>query len=205
MAPLETVDNLGNLILNESKDKREWTVKSAQEMSKKFLDEATQKAKENKDRIIEHGKYTGEKEKQKILSTAEMEAKKLILNAKESLIEEAFEKARERFRELKDDKKYKDILVTQIISSIGELTGKQFIVEVFEGAGLKLTDAVLSKIEKETKRKGLKIEVKEISEDMGGVIVREKAGKISIDNTFNSILERKKNDIRVTISEVLFE
>ena len=205
MAPLETVDSLGNIVIGESKDKGSWIVKSAKELSKKFKEEALKKAKENSSKIIDQGKYIGTKERQKIMSTAEMEVKKLLLNAKEALIDEALKKAKEEYEKLKGKKEYRDILIKQIISAIGELDGKQFIVEVHEGDGLELTDKIISNIEKETKRKGLKMVLKEVSRDLGGVIVHEKGGKISVDNTFDSILERKKSEIRLKISGILFE
>ena len=205
MAPLETVDNLGNIVIGESKDKGSWVVKSAEELSKKFKEEALKKAKDNSEKIIEQGRYIGTKERQKIMSTAEMEAKKLLLNAKEALIDEALKKAKEEYEKLRGKKEYQDILVKQVISSIAELDGKEFIVEAHEGDGLEFTDKIISTIEKETKRKGLKLVIKEVSKDLGGVIVHEKGGKISVDNTFDSILERKKSEIRLKISGILFE
>ncbi len=205
MAPLETVDNLGKIVIGESKDKGSWIVKSAEELSKKFKDEALKKAKDNSERIIEQGKYIGTKERQKIMSTAEMEAKKLLLNAKEALIDEALKKAKEEYEKLRGKKEYQDILVKQVISSIMELDGKEFMVEVHEGDGLEFTDKIVSTIERETKKKGLKLVLKEVSKDLGGVIVHEKGGKISVDNTFDSILERKKSEIRLKISGILFE
>lgn len=205
MAPLETVDSLGNIVIGESKDKGSWIVKSAEELSKKFKEEALKKAKENSARIIEQGRYTGTKERQKIMSTAEMEVKKLLLNSKEALIDEALRRTKEEYEKIKGKKEYRDILVKQVISSIGELDGKEFIVEVHEGDGLEFTDKIISTIEKETKRKGLKLILNEVSKDLGGVVVREKGGKISVDNTFDSILERKKSEIRLKISGILFE
>jgi V/A-type H+-transporting ATPase subunit E len=139
------------------------------------------------------------------MSTAEMEAKKLLLNAKEALIDEALKKAKEEYEKLKGKKEYKDALVKQVISSVMELDGKEFTVEVHEGDGLELTDKIVSNIEKETKKKGLKLALKEVSKDLGGVIVHQKGGKISVDNTFDSILERKKSEIRLKISGILFE
>ncbi|MBN1572020.1 MAG: hypothetical protein JW984_02365 [Deltaproteobacteria bacterium] len=205
MAPLESVDSLGQIVLNESKDKTEWIIQSAEETKKKIMEDAKSRAKENSDRIIHTGKQLGEKEKQKLLSTAEMEVKKIVLNSKETLIEETFRRARQEFNELKKTKKYKDILIKQVESSIAELEGKEFTVDVYEGEGLALTNEIVQRIAKNTKKKGLKITLNEVSEDMGGVIVREKGGKVSIDNTFDSILDRKRNEIRVRISEILFE
>ncbi len=205
MAPLESVDSLGHIVLNESKDKMEWIIQSAEETKKKILEDAENRAKENSDRIIQTGKQLGEKERQKLLSTAEMDVKKIVLNSKEGLIEETFLKARQKFNELKKTKKYKEILINQIESSIQELEGKEFTVDVYEGEGLELTKEIVQRMAKSTKRRGLKITLNEVSEDMGGVIVREKEGKVSINNTFDSILDRKKNEIRVRISEILFE
>jgi vacuolar-type H+-ATPase subunit E/Vma4 len=205
MAPLESVESLGKIVVNESRDKAEWNIKSAQETSKKILEEAAQKAKENYERIVQQGRQSGEKERQKILSTIEMEMKKLILNSREALIEQAFNLAWNKFEEFKKTKEYRDILVKQIISSIRELEGKGFTVDVHKGDSFKIDADALKQIEKETNKKGLIIEVREVDSDLGGVIVHEKNGKIAVDSTFASILDRKKNDTRVKVSEILFE
>jgi vacuolar-type H+-ATPase subunit E/Vma4 len=205
MAPLESVESLGTIVVNEARDKAEWNVKSAQETSKKILDEAVQKAKENYERIVQLGKQSGEKERQKILSTVEMEMKKLTLNSREALIDQAFDGALKKFEEFKKTKQYKDILLTQVISSIRELEGTAFVVDVHKGDSLKISADVLKQLEKDTKKKGIVVEIREVDSDLGGVIVHEKNGKISVDNTFASILERKKNEMRVKASEILFE
>jgi V/A-type H+-transporting ATPase subunit E len=205
MAPLESVNSLGDIVIKESRDKAEWNIKSAEETSKKVLDEAKEKAGENYEKIIQQGKQSGEKEKQKILSTIEMEMKKLVLNSKESLIDEAFEKAWGKFEEFKKTKEYREILTRQIVSSVSGLEGKEFVVDVYKGDKFRVSPEMLKQIEKETKQKGLIIEINEIDEDPGGVIVHEKGGKISVDNTFASILDRKKNETRVKVSEILFE
>jgi V/A-type H+-transporting ATPase subunit E len=205
MAPMETVDNLGSVVISESEDKAEWIIKSAQEMSNKYIDEATQKATENAEKIITQGRYTGEKEKQKILSTAEMEVKRMVLNCRESLIDEAFALAREKFEAFKKTKEYTNILQKHIISSIGELEGNSFTVIASKHDSFSLTDSVVNKVKKETGKKGLKLELQEVDEDIGGVIVREKNGKVSIDNTFDSMLNRIKNEIRAKVSEILFD
>jgi len=205
MAPLETVENLGNVVINESQDKAEWIIKSAQEMSNKYIDEATLKASENAEKIIAQGKYTGEKEKQKILSTAEMEVKRMVLNCRESLIDEAFALAREKFETFKKTKEYKDILQRHIIVSIEELEGNSFTIVVSKHDSFSLSDSVVNRIKKETEKKGLKLELQEVDKDIGGVIVRERDGKVSIDNTFDSMLNRIKNEIRAKVSEILFD
>jgi vacuolar-type H+-ATPase subunit E/Vma4 len=205
MAPLESVESLGTIVVNEARDKAEWNVKSAQETSNKILDEAAQKAKENYERIVQQGKQTGEKERQKILSTIEMEMKKLVLNSCEALIKQAFDVAWKKFEEFKKTKDYKEILIKQVISSIRELEGTAFVVDVHKGDSLKISADTLKQIEKETKKKGVVVEIREVDSDLGGVIVHERNGKISVDNTFASILERMKNETRVKASEILFE
>jgi V/A-type H+-transporting ATPase subunit E len=205
MAPLETVENLGNVVISESQDKAEWIIKSAQEMSNKYIDEATVKATENAEKIIAEGTYAGEKEKQKILSTAEMEVKRMVLNCRESLIDEAFALAREKFEVFKKTKEYKDILLVYIIASIGELEGNSFTIVASKVDSFSLTDAVVNRLKKETGKKGLKLTLEEVDTDLGGVIVKEKDGKVSIDNTFDSMLNRIKNEIRAKVSEILFD
>lgn len=205
MAPLESVESLGKIVISEAHGKSKWAMKSAEELSKKYIEDASSKAAENAEKILKQGRTIGEKERQKILSTAEMEVKKLVLNAKEALIDEVFEHAIQKFETLKGTENYQKILTSQIASSISELEGKEFVIAACKRDGLKITDDVIKEIETKTGRKGLGLSIEETLEDMGGVIVRVKDGKVSIDNTFRSIFDRKKNEIRVKISEILFE
>jgi vacuolar-type H+-ATPase subunit E/Vma4 len=127
------------------------------------------------------------------------------LNSREALIRQAFDVAWKKFEEFKKTKDYKEILIKQVISSIRELEGTAFIVDVHKGDSFKISADTLKLIEKETMKKGVVVEVRQVDSDLGGVIVHEKDGKISVDNTFASILERKKNETRVKASEILFE
>ena len=135
-----------------------------------------------------------------------MEMKKLVLNSREALIEQAFNLAWKKFEEFKKTKEYKDILIKQVIFISPRARGKELHSWMCIKAIPLRSDAdTLKQIEKETNKKGLTIEIREVDRDLGGVIVHEKDGKISVDNTFASILERKKNETRVKVSEILFE
>ncbi len=47
MAPLESIEKLGEIVLSESKDKTEWIIQSARETEKKVISDAEKKGKEN--------------------------------------------------------------------------------------------------------------------------------------------------------------
>jgi V/A-type H+-transporting ATPase subunit E len=125
------------------------------------------------------------------LSEARRVARRITLGAKEELIDECFSKAKEQLRSLTGEE-YKNVLV-QLIKDSLPLIG--------ESGTVKLTreedKSILSSFPNLTQKPGL-------VQGLGGIILESSDGKIVVDNTFDAILERKKEDIRTEVAKILF-
>ncbi|MCJ7697737.1 MAG: V-type ATP synthase subunit E, partial [Thermoplasmata archaeon] len=110
-------------------------------------------------------------------------------NVKEHIIDECFTQAFQRLSEIPDDH-YKDI-ITQLINEGKKKLGDS-CVAIISGE----RDGEIAKMEK--------VPVKGIIAASGGVILQSEDGKIAIDNTFEGILKRKRNTIRIEVGQLLF-
>lgn len=64
--------------------------------------------------------------------------------------------------------------------------------------------AIVSKDEDKEIAKNLGLKVTGNVDASGGIILTSGDGQITLDNTFDGILERKKNRIRIKVGKLLF-
>jgi V/A-type H+-transporting ATPase subunit E len=168
----------------------------------RIIDESRNEAEEILSTAIKEGKEECEKMKEKmereidqmekrITSTARREANRSIMEAKEEVIMDCFKLAKEKLSSI-NDKKY----VTTIKSFIER--GKKIIGKKCMIVSSRKKDVEIAK------RMGIPTAKEEIKA-IGGIIIRSMDGSISIDDTFDGILERKKESIRNLVARVLFE
>ena len=124
-----------------------------------------------------------------IISKANQDAKRKIMNVREKIIEECFSIAHQKLSVLKESEYEKT--VTKLIEN-----GKKKI----EG---QCSVTISREIDKQiAKNMGLRV-TGEI-ESSGGIILISSDGRITLDNTFDGILKRKKNEIRIEVGKLLF-
>lgn len=169
-----------NKIKEEAKRKREIITKDA-------IEKANTEVKE----IKEKGKQQAELKKKIMISQAHQLAKRNEMNAKEDIIETCFKKAIDHLAKM-DETSYKK-LVKQLIKQ-----GKKEI------PGNKSTLKISNDLDKQLASE-MNIEVTGETGASGGVILQSEQGTITIDNTFEGILKREKQRIRVTVGQLLFK
>lgn len=144
--------------------------------------------------LIEKMKVAHEKSvdsmKKKRLSAARREVRHIIMKAREDVISLCFTQAMEELKTLKKDK-YQGIVANLITR--GKPLLKQAVVVPTRDTDKKVTREL-----------GMELADDTVSA-MGGVVLREKDGSMELDNTFEGILERKKDDIRIRVSQALFK
>ena len=125
------------------------------------------------------------------LSEARRSARRIILSAKEDLIEGCFQSAKEKLQELKGEeyRKVLDRLIKESLALIGK-SGKVTLTREED-------KAIISAYPNLTVKPGIK-------PGLGGVIIESTDGKIVVDNTFDAILERTKEDIRTEVAQILY-
>ncbi len=125
------------------------------------------------------------------LSEARRASRRGILSAKEELIEECFTRAKERLRTLSGDE-YRRVM-TKLIDQSLNLVGNHGVALVTREED----KAILSSYQNITVKP-------ELIPGLGGVILESVDGKIVVDNTFDAILNRQKEDIRTEVAKILY-
>lgn len=180
-------------LLQKIKKDTEIEIQKIKEGAKKIASEIinTAKTEAKKDAlvIIEDGKKQSENLKRILLSKANQDAKRNIIQIKEEIIDECFSKAKEKLSKITGDE-YKKV-VQKIIKSSHKDTKNDFKL-------------YMSRDEDKIIAENLKLKIKGSIKAIGGVILESDNGQVRIDDTFEGIITRKKDKIRVKIGKLLF-
>ena len=176
-------------IRKDSEKEVQKILQNAEEQVALNKEDAIKIAKSESDQILSEGKKQAENIKKIIISKANQDAKRKIMNVREKIIEECFSIAHQKLSVLKESEYEKT--VTKLIEN-----GKKKI----EG---QCSVTISREIDKQiAKNMGLRV-TGEI-ESSGGIILISSDGRITLDNTFDGILKRKKNEIRIEVGKLLF-
>jgi V/A-type H+-transporting ATPase subunit E len=194
---MEGMERIRDSILAEAKAQAEGIIKEAESRLKEMEDQAVRKAEENTQNRLARAELEAQEAQRRMLSMAELELKKQSLEAKQALIDQAFDKALSRLKELPDET-YAAMIVS-ILGSAG-LTGRE--------------ELVVPPQDRERFQKGL---LKRINDDLGfelklsdetrsiqgGFIV--KSNGVEINNSFETLLRMEREKIESEIAEILFQ
>ena len=186
-------------ILSESKQKAD-----------AVLSDARKKAEVEAGAIISRGEQEARRESQRILAEARIKARREKVKAQEEVVNQAFQRARESMQKMAEGKgeDYKKVLESLIKESV--LSSSAESLEVLfdpRDKGL-VPDDSLKKIAQEAGPDlGMTISLSVSDEELsclGGVVVRSADGKVRIDNTFESRIDRFRDNIRTLVAKELF-
>lgn len=163
--------------------------KDAENQVKIILDTSKKKAEIEVEKIINNSNIEGGNLKKILISKASQDAKREIMNAREKIIEDCFTKAHSELSKLKG-KEYNSIVKKLIKDGVKKL-GKNCTISVSREEDKKIA-------------KELDVSVNGTVESSGGVVIKSSDGKIILDHTFDGILNREKNKIRIKIGKLLF-
>jgi len=146
--------------------------------------------------------------KEKISSARELETRKIILLAREELVEEVFKKARSLFGKLRREKKFPKIMAELAGEAISNLGGKEVELILsgadYRAAGEDFPAAVARLLEEKYSRAAeLKLEIRRDSPEVG-VIARAGGGRVIFDNTLSARERRRHAELRAFAYERLF-
>jgi V-type H+-transporting ATPase subunit E len=175
----ETSENV-NEILEASKQESEKKLNKAQQELRNELEQEKKKAERNREVI-----------RNIHLSNARRMARRTVLSEKEKLINSCFDHAKISLKEL-GELEYKKT-VRRLITEGMKLIGKETIVIPSKDDDLSVISE-FSNLTISNERTGA----------IGGIILKSKDGKIIVNNTFEAILERYKDDIRTKVASILF-
>ena len=184
-----TVEKIIDRIKQDASDTVKQIIREAEEEAKQIIEDAEKQAEEEAKQIIEDGKRQSKNLKRIHISKANQEAQRIIMKVREEIIEECFTKAKDRLKTLSDEE-YRNIITNLIEETKKKIPDKLV--------------AYTSRDEDENILKSYNIPVKGHIEATGGFILQSSDGTKRIDNTFEGILDREKQNIRTVIGKILF-
>ncbi len=183
------IQDLIQEIKNQADKEIDEIINEAKEEAKKIINEARNKAKEEAKKIEANGQKQASIVKGKILAMARRKANKHIIEAKEMVIQECIDEAKKELKNLKG-KKYENFVEKSIKEAMNELKDCYILA---------------SRKDDEKIAKKIGIEARGKINAIGGVIIKSKDGSKEIDATFDFLLEKKKEEIRIKIAEKLWK
>lgn len=200
--PPENLENLINKILNEANDKVKEIQEEASSQLEKFEKETLEEIIKIKEKELEKESSRLEFLRKRTKAEFEQEAKKMIIQAKEELIDEVFKELENHLHDLRTRKDYTEYIERKLKSVIGRIRDKDFKLKI-DTQDESLFNRLIGKIEKETR---INISLEPIGlQTAGGFILTDKDERISMDFTIEHLLKESKEKIRSKINEILFE
>jgi vacuolar-type H+-ATPase subunit E/Vma4 len=184
-----TAEKILEQIKKDSEKEINQILKEAEKQTASIIDIARKEAEVESEKILSRGKNQSENIKKILVSKASQDAKREAMKAREKIIEECFTKAYQKLSEL-SEKEYKKIVTNLTEKGLKKLSGACL--------------AIVSKDEDKEIAKNLGLKVAGDVDASGGIILKSGDGQITLDNTFDGILERKKDRIRIKVGKLLF-
>lgn len=183
------IEKIITKIKEDAEEKARNILTEAREKAKEILEKEQKEIKKLKEKKLSSGKKEIETKKNILISSAKRSSRKKILETKEEIINNCFTSSHNELRKL-DGKDYQEI-ITRLLAEGKKIIGSDLIV-------------IPSREEDISMLSSIGVTMGEKRDAMGGVILVSKDKKISIDNTFDGILDRLKDDIRIGAAKILF-
>lgn len=188
-------------ILEDARLQAEANLNRAKEEAANIIKSASDDAEAKKKQIIEKAELEAVEVKKRLIAVAELEARKQKLQAKQEVVDEAFDLALQKLNNLPDIE-YQSILVEMISNSIQ--TGKEEVL-LSESDKKRLSPGFIEELNKKLADKGVSANLKISDEHRninGGFIL--KSGDIEINNSFEAIIRMNRDDIETEVIKALF-
>jgi V/A-type H+-transporting ATPase subunit E len=195
---MTNISNLTSKILEDAEAKKEVILSDAEKEKNKILSKKQEEAKIAEKIIIEKAEIEAVSRKERIISSAKLEARNEKLKAKQEVISEIFEISIENLCNI-SEKEFKEFIRLSILNS--NIVGEQKLI--LNDIGRKIIDgSFLSEINEELKSKAT-VTLSEETRNFKGGFILEKDG-IEINNTFEALVNSLKDDLNQEVARVLF-
>jgi V/A-type H+-transporting ATPase subunit E len=190
-----SLDNITKRISLDASQKAGQRIKEAKREAQEIVNKAQMELEREKKAIEQDTEKTIKILRSRAISEAKLEARKMMLNAKESLIAQSFEKANERLKNL--DLTKNESYLREAIKNGVKLLGSDVKVLCNKDV-IPLVTRLASEIDPKisVSSEGIRY--------LGGAVIRAKNGTAQIDATFEGVLERTRNELRREVAEILF-
>jgi|BioPla2DNA2_1021312.scaffolds.fasta_scaffold00108_28 V/A-type H+-transporting ATPase subunit E len=196
-------------IMSDAQIKADSILAEAEKEKQSILSEGEAQSVIEKEKILENAEKTAKMRYQQVISEAKMNSRRMELEAREEIIEEAFEKAEEKLKEIasSDASEYKASLEKVIIEAGTEIGGGDLVILVKDTDVTKIKGSLptLEKSISENTSNPTKLEMGANITTIGGAIVKTTNGEIEVNNTIEARMLRFKKSLRSEVAGILFK
>jgi V/A-type H+-transporting ATPase subunit E len=197
------LSSIANEVLADVQKEAEALILTAKSDAKEALKAAKQQADKNYQIILNQTSVRAEAEKRRIASVTEVEMRNYLLQAKEELVDIAFEKALARLKEFAESKDYHRYVLKLIREVVKGLNQKSLLIQVNVKDKEWLTQEELDQLSKKLNC-DLKI-LDETGDFIGGFKTQTVDGKITYDSTLDNKFNELKPQLRVELARTMFK
>ncbi len=199
---MEGIAKIKATILEEAQEEKQKLLENARVQAQDIRAKYKNKAEEILNDILEKANRAAEEKKRRILSMAQLENRKALLQAKQQIIDEVFEKAKAKLKNMSDED-YRNLIAEMLLKSV--VTGNEEVV-ISEDDKNRITPDFIKKINEKLKSMGKQGNLR-ISETpgkmIGGLIL--KSEDMEINCTFDSLINMEREELETEIAKILFE
>lgn len=221
-------ENIVSTIMAEAQVKADGNKAEAQAQCDSIIADGEKRAEAEKAKILSDAAKQADLRYQQIISEAKMNGRRAELEAKEEVIEAAFNKATEELTNIANTNgdEYVEALIEMIKEAATEIGGGDLIVllkaddaDKVKGKLDTIADKVKSLIRDRNKPVNLNSIASEVSSDsgiettleigepietIGGAILKTRNGEIQVNNTIEARMLRFKKSLRSDVAKTLF-
>jgi len=201
LPPEKGAKMLAQEILSEAKRESEKILKAAEKEREMILHGAKISSREEKLRIQKNTEARGRELREQVLAEGRMKVRRERLHRREDLIAQVFQEIRRAIKRHVSTKKYESDLVKIVQRACASLDSQEVQVRA-NRRDLRMLEGKLKIISEKT---GKKVVIGKPIVVLGGARVETTDGRVVIDETLDSRLERNKEKLRVEIAKALFQ
>ncbi len=184
-----TLDALIERIEHDASSEAEQIIEEAEQRADQIIETAREQAKKEAEDIRSQGEKQAARVRDKTLAVARRKAREAKRQAKEQVMQDCLQRVRRHLAEVDGD-----AYERHVRNAIKE--GKERFGDCAILASRDLDEDIAASLD---------VSVDGQVDSIGGVIVKNKDGSRRLDETFESLLERRMEDIRILMAEHLFE
>lgn len=199
---MSALEKMQEKILQDARAKADEIVKAATVEADEILGQARALAAKRRDEELACGRERTEESRLRILTLAELDARRQVLATKASLIEDVFSKVA-RYLAALEPAAYKAYLKKAMLSAAK--TGDEEVIMSPRDQGT-VGSEVVAEVNAELANQGRKASLRlsnGVREFSGGFVL--KSGNVETNCTFDAILAREREAVLVDVAEILFE
>ena len=187
-------------VLEEAQKEADKILAAAKNAADRMLQEAEERADKEVQAKMLLAKGKAQSRSKQIVDLAELEAKKRLLSFQQQLVHHVLQTLERRLKDLRNEPKYAEFLLSIVKQGIGNLPGTSFIVEV-NAEDVEQIRSVVDGLADEL-RADIAL-VASLTVDLGCRIFTEDR-RLLYDNTIAGRLKRLEDDIKREIWRVIF-